>query len=45
MNRSAFDQLKNYQANGFIHDEKIGLLEYTSAYETIMNKDKPTKLS
>ncbi|HRF14543.1 MAG TPA: ATP-binding protein [Bacteroidia bacterium] len=39
MNRSAFDQLKNYQANGFIHDEKIGLLEYTSAYETIMNKD------
>jgi two-component system nitrogen regulation sensor histidine kinase NtrY len=33
MNRGAFDQLKNYQANGYIHDEKIGLLEYTSAYE------------
>jgi signal transduction histidine kinase len=39
MNRRAFDQLNNYQGNGYIHDEKIGLLDYTSAYESIVNKE------
>lgn len=39
MNRKAYDRLTNYQSNGFIHDERIGLLEYTSAYETIFTKN------
>ena len=38
-NRNTYEQLKNYQANGYKKNKKIGLLEYTSAYETIVNKD------
>lgn len=39
MNRKALDQLGNYQSSGFIHDEKIGKLDFTSAYEIIRNNE------
>ncbi len=39
MNRQAYDQLVNYQATNFIHDEQIGTLDFTSAYETVRNNE------
>lgn len=39
MNRQAYDQLANYQTASFIHDEKIGSLEFTSAYEAVRGED------
>ena len=39
MNRQAFDHLVNYQSTSFIHDEEIGTLDFTSAYQTVRNNE------